>query len=65
MSDPGIPALKRYVLHFGGAMAVYSGIVIASVWAINGLKVTGWRAGALSLTPMVPAIRNRNFKRPF
>ena len=44
------------MVHFGGAMAAYSAVVIASVWAINELEATGWRAGALSLTPMVPAL---------
>ena len=56
MSDPTKAVTKRYLVHFGGAMVVYSGVVIASVWAINGLEVTGWRAGALSLMPMVPAL---------
>ncbi|MCH7563012.1 MAG: hypothetical protein IH968_04215 [Gemmatimonadetes bacterium] len=56
MSSPTKAATKRYLVHFGGAMLVYSGVVLASVWTINGLEVTGWRAGALSLLPMVPAL---------
>ena len=56
MSDPNKAATKRYLLHFGGAMLVYAGTIFASVWVINGLEVTGWRAAALSLTPMVPAL---------
>ncbi len=56
MSDPQMVALKRYVVHFGGAMVVYSLVVIVSINAINGWELTGWRAGALSLTPMAPAL---------
>ena len=56
MSDPNKSASKRYLVHFGGAMLVYTGTVLASVWAINGLEVTGWPAAALSLMPMVPAL---------
>ncbi len=37
-------------------MLAYTGTVLASVWAINGLEVTGWPAAALSLIPMVPAL---------
>ncbi len=50
------PANRRYLVHFGGAMLVYVGILIASVWTIQTLEITGWRAGALSLTPMLPAL---------
>ena len=56
MSSPNKAASKRYLVHFGGAMLVYSGVVLASVWTINSLEVTGWGAGALSLLPMVPAL---------
>ena len=56
MSDPNKAVTKRYLVHFGGAMLVYAGTIFASVWAINALEVTGWRAAALSLTPMVPAL---------
>ncbi len=56
MSDPNKAATKRYLVHFGGAMLVYAGTIFASVWVINGLEVTGWRAAALSLMPMVPAL---------
>lgn len=56
MSDPNKAATKRYLVHFFGALLVYAGTTFASVWAINGLDVTGWRAAALSLMPMVPAL---------
>ncbi len=56
MIDPNKSAAKRYLVHFGGAMLAYTGTVLASVWAINGLEVTGWPAAALSLMPMVPAL---------
>jgi len=56
MSDPTKAVTKRYLLHFGGGMAVYCAAVIASVLALEELDVTGWRAGALSLIPMVPAL---------
>ncbi len=47
---------KRYLVHFGGAMIVYAGMLFASVWIIETTKITGWLAGALSLTPMLPAL---------
>ncbi len=56
MSYPTKAAHKRYLVHFGGAMVVYSLVVFASVWAINGLDLAGWQAGALSLMPMLPAL---------
>ncbi len=56
MSDPRKAVTKRYLVHFGGAMLVYTGTIVASVWTIGALEVTGWRAAALSLTPMVPAL---------
>ena len=56
MSDPNKSASKRYLVHFGGGMLAYTGTVLASVWAINALEVTGWPAAALSLMPIVPAL---------
>jgi len=47
---------KRYLVHFGGAMLAYAGTLVASVWIIETMEITGWLAGALSLTPMLPAV---------
>jgi hypothetical protein len=47
---------KRYLVQFGGAMIVYAGILFASVWIIETMEITGWPAGALSLTPILPAV---------
>ena len=47
---------KRYLVHFGGTMLVYAGTLFASVWMIETMEITGWLAGALSLTPMLPAL---------
>ena len=52
MSNPN----KPYLVHFGGAMIAYAGILFASVWVIETMEITGWPAGALSLTPMLPAL---------
>ena len=56
MTDPNKPATRRYLVHFGGAMVLYTAAVLGSVWALNGSEVSGWRAGALSLMPMLPAL---------
>jgi hypothetical protein len=37
-------------------MLFYAGSLFASVWAIETMEMSGWRAGALSLTPMLPAL---------
>ena len=52
MSKPA----EHYLVHFGGAMLVYAGVLFGSVWMIGTMKITGWPSGALSLTPMLPAL---------
>ncbi len=47
---------KRYLVQFGGAMLIYAGMLFASVWVIETMEITGWPAGVLSLTPMLPAL---------
>ena len=37
-------------------MLVYAGVLFGSVWMIGTMKITGWPSGALSLTPMLPAL---------
>ncbi len=49
-------ANKRYLVHFGGAMIAYAGVLFASVWVIETMEISGWLAGALSLSPMLPAL---------
>ncbi len=56
MSDPRKAVTRRYLVHFGGAMLAYAVTIGAVGAAFVVLEVTGWRAAALSLTPMVPAL---------
>jgi hypothetical protein len=49
-------ANKRYLMHFGGAMLMYSVSVPASIFAINTMQATGWVSGTLSQIPMLPAL---------
>ncbi len=56
MSDPRKAVIRRFLVHFGGAMLAYTVTISALAGTFEVLEVTGWRAAALSLTPMVPAL---------
>ncbi len=56
MSDPRKAVTRRYLVHFGGAMLAYTVTISALAGTFEVLEITGWRAAALSLTPMVPAL---------
>lgn len=47
---------RRYVIHFGGAMLAYMVVLFASVWALTRYEMGEWLAGAVALTPMLPAL---------
>ena len=49
-------ANRRYVLHFGLAMLAYTLVLVASVLAIGYGDLSGWSAGLVSLTPLIPAM---------
>lgn len=46
---------RHYAMQFGGAMIAYSLVLIGSITAIRNGELSGWSAGLVSLTPLIPA----------
>ncbi len=47
---------RQYVIGFGMAMLGYVVTLVGSILVIRSADLTGWPAGLVSLTPLVPAL---------
>ena len=47
---------RRYTIHFGGAMMVYSVVLIASIAALNRLELDVLPAVLIALAPVLPVL---------
>ena len=47
---------RRYVVHFGGAMAAYTVVLILSVMALNRFDLSVPVAAAVALAPVLPVL---------
>ncbi|WP_417477767.1 hypothetical protein [Maricaulis sp.] len=50
------PAVRRYLIHFGGAMLGYTALLFASIYALNTYELTPVWRGTLALLPVLPGL---------
>jgi len=48
--------VKRYSLHFGGAMVAYTLVLIASIGILDGMELAQWQRAVLAALPVVPGL---------
>ncbi|WP_417468951.1 hypothetical protein [Maricaulis sp.] len=50
------PAVRRYLVHFGGAMLGYAALLFASVYALQNYEFAPIWRGVLALLPVLPGL---------
>ena len=48
--------VKRYLLHFGGAMLGYMLVLFASVAVLNSMELPQWQRAVLAVLPVLPGL---------